>query len=222
MELGNKTAPVIRYPTRERGRTKFEAILNTAEQLLLTREPFEISAYDIAEAMGTSPPTIYHFFPTVDLVFVALAERYLERFVFVSSVDTEPVQSWQQLSNTQADRLIAVYDQHPAVPKVLLGAGYSQEIRRRDLKNNLLLAGRFLDLLNKQFIVPEIPDLLDRLVDSIVITDALLMQSIYQTGRITSDAVENARRARIAYLRTILPEHLSPQTNTGLRKVSSS
>ena len=188
----------IRRPTQERGRQKFEAILDAAEQLLEEREPTEISIYDLAEALETSPPSVYHFFPEISLVFVALAERYLAWF---QDVPTD-------LINAQAKRMRGVFETRKPVRKVLLGSGYSSEVRRRDFNNNAVLAEKLLEELQLLFQLPPIPHLLDRIVEMIVINDALWMLSIHREGAITDQAEEQASRARIAYLRTFLPEYL--------------
>lgn len=51
-------------------------------------------------------------------------------------------------------------------------------------------------------------DLHDRLVEVIVINDAIWSLSIHRHGHITDEMEEQARRARIAYSRTFLPEYL--------------
>jgi AcrR family transcriptional regulator len=198
----------IRRPTQERGRQKFEAILDAAEQLLEEREPTEISIYDLAEALDTSPPSVYHFFPEISLVFVALAERYLAWFQDVPTDPNEPIKSWQDLINAQAKRMRMVFETRKPVRKVLLGAGYSSEVRRRDFDNNAILAEKLLEELQLLFEIPPAPHLLDRMVEMIVINDALWMLSIHREGAITDQAEEQASRARIAYFRTFLPEYL--------------
>ncbi|MFM0286377.1 TetR/AcrR family transcriptional regulator [Paraburkholderia megapolitana] len=204
-----KDVAEIRRPTQERGRQKFEVILDTVDQFLQTREPADIGIYDIAEALGTSPPSVYHFFPTVSLVFVALAERYLEMFRGVDTILPGPFASWQQLLDEQCNQMLKVFEGNPAVRKVILGVGYSSEIRSRDLENNRILAQHVLDGFRAHFVVPEIPGLLDRFIEMSAINDAIWALYLHQDGRLTDHAKEIASRARVAYLRTILPEYLA-------------
>jgi AcrR family transcriptional regulator len=202
----------IRRPTQKRGRERFEAVLDAAEALLEEYEPTQISVYTIADKLGASPQSVYHFFPEVSLVFVALAERYLEWFQQVPLNVVEPVASWQELLDKQCRLMRAVYDSKTAVRKVLLGAGYSSEVRRRDLDSNRVLAVKFIEALEQRFVVPAIPGLIDRMVEMIVINDALWMLSIHRHQAITEAAEEQARRARINYLRMVLPEYLHPRS----------
>jgi AcrR family transcriptional regulator len=209
MKDETKERPEIRYPTQERGRTKFEAILDATETLLVDHEPSDLSAYDIANAMGTSAPTIYHFFPSVGLVFVALAERYMDRFISVKWSPEAPIDTWQQLEELYMARLFRIFDEHPAIPKVLLGAGYSVEVRRKDIEIIGIIAAQLIALLDRHFVLPAIPNLEDRMAETIAIADAILMLSIHKHNYLTEEAKAMASRARIAYLRTVLPEYLS-------------
>jgi AcrR family transcriptional regulator len=203
----------IRRPTQERGRQKFEAILDAAERLLETRDQREISNYDLAEELQTSPPTIYHFFPEISLVFVALAERYLSWFLTVPMDIDGAVATWRELLDFQANQICKVFQTRKPVRKVLLGPGYSFEIRNRDFDNNLLIASRILEVFKNRFILPEVPELLDRVVEMIVINDAIWMLSIHRHGSITEASVIQASRARTAYMRTFLPEYLPIRQN---------
>ncbi|MFC5430733.1 TetR/AcrR family transcriptional regulator [Paraburkholderia denitrificans] len=206
-DKGDGGAPAIRRPTQGRGRLKFDAILDTTEKLLETMEPGEISPYHIAAAMQTSPPTIYHFFPSVSLVFVALAERYLARFEEVIKTLDVVVGSWQEFDAVMSRRLIAIYHESSSVRKVILGS-CSAEIRHRDLECDKVVANAIVDALSKRFVMPAIPSLPERFLEAIVISDALFALSLHQHNFITPEAEENARRARVSYLRNVLPEYL--------------
>jgi len=91
---------------------------------------------------------------------------------------------------------------------LLDGPAWSSDIRLQDLDSNFVTAGRSIELMTQMFVMPEIPFLHDRLVEVIVINDAIWSLSIHRHGRITDEMEEQARRARIAYSRTFLPEYL--------------
>lgn len=200
----------IRRPAQKRSRARFEAILDGAERLLDTLPASAISIHAIAAEVGISPPSIYHFFPEPQLVFSALAERYLKRFeegVLTSVPDK--VESWQDLQTLQYRAGQRWFNAHPAARQVLLGGpAWSSDIRLQDIDSNFVTAGRSMELMAQRFIMPEIPDLCDRLVEVIVINDAIWSLSIHRYGFITDEMEEQARRARIAYSRTFLPEYL--------------
>jgi AcrR family transcriptional regulator len=202
----------IRRPTQERGRQKFDVILDAAEQFLQSRDPAEIGIYDIADALKTSPPSVYHFFPDISLVFVALAERYLDLFVSVPGQLAGTFESWQSLLDEHCSRTLKIFRENPAVRKVLLGVGYSQEIRKRDLASNRVISQHLVNSFNAHFHMPLIPDLHERFVEMTAINDAIWTLYLHEDGEITGKAEKIARRARISYLRTVLPEYLTPRT----------
>jgi AcrR family transcriptional regulator len=212
----------IRRPTQERGRQKFESILDSADRLLVDRDPADISIYDLAAELNTSPPSIYHFFPDISLVFVGLAERYLDEIKHMPLEVDKPVANWQELNDIQFERVRVIYETRAPVRKILLGPGYSYEILNRDLATSVVNAARLLELMGRHFDMPNIPNLLDRLVEMIKISDAMWMVSIYRHGRITDEGAELARRARTGYLRTVLPEYLPPRPqNKQIRAVDT-
>ncbi|MDM8009860.1 MAG: TetR/AcrR family transcriptional regulator [Parasphingorhabdus sp.] len=210
MSISDVTRAEIRRPSQKRSHARFEAILDGAEKLLETLPPSSISIHAIAAEVGISPPSIYHFFPEPQLVFSALAERYLKRFeASVLYEAPKNVESWQELQTFQYRAGQKWFNEHPAARQVLLeGPAWSSDIRLQDLESNLVTAGRSIELMTQTFVMPEIPDLHDRLVEIIVINDAIWSLSIHRYGLITDEMEEQARRARIAYSRTFLPEYL--------------
>lgn len=210
MTTSELTRAEIRRPAQKRSRVRFEAILDGAERLLDTLPPSAISIHAIAAEVGISPPSIYHFFPEPQLVFSALAERYLKRFE--EGVLTEApanVASWQELQTLQFRAGQLWFNAHPAARQVLLGGpAWSSDIQAQDLDSNFIMAGRSIELMAQRFVMPDIPDLDDRLVEVIAINDAIWSLSIHRHGLITDTMEEQARRARIAYSRTFLPEYL--------------
>lgn len=213
MTTSELTRAEIRRPAQKRSRVRFEAILDGAERLLDTLPPSAISIHAIAAEVGISPPSIYHFFPEPQLVFSALAERYLKRFE--EGVLTEApanVTSWQELQTLQFRAGQLWFNAHPAARQVLLGGpAWSSDIHAQDLDSNFVMAGRSIELMAQRFVMPDIPDLDDRLVEVIAINDAIWSLSIHRHGLITDAMEEQARRARIAYSRTFLPEYLPPR-----------
>src|SRR5882757_2380501 len=88
-----------RAPSSDRGVQRYTALLDATERLLRTHSPDDIGLYQIAEEAGVPPASTYHFFPTKDAAFLALAQRYLDGFVAVSAepIDAAELKSWQHL-----------------------------------------------------------------------------------------------------------------------------
>ena len=66
-----------RTPRQSRGRERFEAILSESRRLLLERGTAGFSIPELAERLGYTRTSIYHFFPTPYAVLNELTRRYL-------------------------------------------------------------------------------------------------------------------------------------------------
>ncbi|PKQ00391.1 MAG: hypothetical protein CVT74_04095 [Alphaproteobacteria bacterium HGW-Alphaproteobacteria-13] len=205
----DRDVSLFRRPRQARSRQRFEAILDSAALLLQTQEPDEISIYTLAETTGISPPSIYHFFPDASHVFQALAERFYDRFV--EAFDRPPVGeilTWQDLQNARYEEGRDYYNDNMAARRLLLGSGMSAMIRARDLEIDRQLAERLAEELRQYFVIPDLPDLVQRLTEQLIISDALWTLSVHRHGLITDEIYEQSRRAREAFGRTFLPEYL--------------
>ena len=172
-------------------------------------EPDEISVYTIAEDAEISPPSIYQFFADSSQVFIALSERIHMRIVeWYDKGAAGPFETWQELISLRFSEARKFYDGHAAARRLLLGSGLSATIRARDLQVDRQLAVRVIEELDAHFVMPELPELVERLTELLVISDAIWTLSVHRHDCITDAYEEQARRAREAYMRTFLPEYL--------------
>ena len=79
-EQEQELAALISYrrPKQERGVKKFEAILDSADKLILSHGIHKFSLYDIAENASVAVGSVYHFFPYSS----GLNETHLRLLVF--------------------------------------------------------------------------------------------------------------------------------------------
>ena len=209
------SADAIRRPRQKRSQQRFEAILDSADRLLETLEPAQISIYTLAEEAGLSAPSIYHFFPDAGQVFVALAERYTQEFVELLNKPLPPgITTWQAYFAVRYGHGREHYNAHPAARRLLLGSGLSATIRARDLENDSVIAQRSMAELSQLFDIAPSADLAERFPELLVINDAMWSLSVHRHGTITDAYEEQARRAREAYCRTFLPEYLPLRSTT--------
>lgn len=180
--------------------------------LLENLEPAEVSIYDLAKALHASPPSIYHFFPDVSLVFLALAERYLAEFMSISMEMDQRAETWIEQMDILFGRVRGIYNARKPLRKVLLGSGYSPDVRQRDFAGYSILAQRIIEAINQQFELPNVPNLSDRIIETLAINDAIWMLACYRSGYIDDEGAICSSRARTAYLRLFLPEILARRT----------
>lgn len=199
----------VRYPRQKRSQGRFDLILASAERLLETMEPEDVSIYTIAEESGLSAPSIYHFFSDANQVFITLAERILERFVSVFDLQLPAsIETWQQLFALRFGEGRDHYNLNGPARRLLLGSGLSAAIRARDLEVDRQIAVRSIAEMKQYFVMPDMPELVDRFTELLVINDAIWALSVHRHGTITDAYEEQARRAREAYCKTFLPEYL--------------
>ena len=201
---------IHRKPVRQRGKAKFNVLLDATEALLYEHGTDEIGLYQIAERAGTSPASVYHFFPHKNAAFLALAARYHDAFceILAQPIDPNELKGWQDLKAIVMGRSVEYFNSHPPAQKLYLGSGCNWEIRQKDLAWNEATAQELVQMYDSHFVMPPIKDLARRFAISISITDSVWALSYGLHGRITDEYAQEALRAGIAYYRTFLPEYI--------------
>ena len=208
---GAKLAP--REPMRANGRDRYERLLDAAEHLLSAGRNARLTLERIARHAGATQGSAYHFFPSVEAVYVGLARRYTAQFLEMLA-DLErmaPARGWQDLLR---EGLTAGRDHHngnPAVMRVLLSYDIPCAVRLQDRQINTA-AGRLLAAaLTTRYRLGEIPALEERCETAIDISDTFWAKSYNASGFISDEALAESILAATAYLRCYLPETVTPR-----------
>lgn len=197
-----------REPRQKRSRIRFAKLLDATDALLATRELSDIGLYDVAEAAGMPPASVYHFFPTKEAIFFALAGRYLEALSDLTaraSAQREDIRQWPQLFVSAIRRSIAYYNQHPVMMKLLLSGTVTAEIRKREIEYNRRIALGGYDWMNQYFHMPHLPGVEDKFATVWAIFDGISIMSYGQHGHVTETFTREIEAAVIAYCSTFLP-----------------
>ncbi len=210
-----RTAP--RQPLQERGRARFEALLDTVEAMLAEHEPDQIGFYQIAQQAGMPAASVYHFFPTKSAAFLALAERYLNHFRRDAQhpVEAADIGCWQDVIRIRYERAVAYYNAYPPAMKLILGAQPFLEIRSADTTANEDISKHLLEQLRQAFHFPFLAEPEQKFLICLSIADAIWRISFTAHGRITPGYAREATQATLAYMRTFLPEVLEPRVEQG-------
>jgi AcrR family transcriptional regulator len=207
-----RSRAVPRRPLQERGRVRYEALLDAAEALLSERDLDDIGYYEIVKRAGMPAASAYHFFPTKSAIFMALAERYFEHFVLdATRIPRKAWPHWQDLLTTMHRRAAAYYNGHKAAMKLILGAQPFLELQQADSSTNHKISAQILETLRAIYELPFIKDAERRFLVAIAISDGIWRSSFSEFGRITPEYQAEGVRAVVAYMRTFLPEHLEPR-----------
>ena len=206
-----RTTP--RQPLQERGRARYETILDVLESLLAETDWDQIGYYRIVERAGMPAASIYHFFPTKGALFMALADRYLEHFRAASKVFSETCDfaRWQDFIAASQKSAVRYYNTHQAAMKLILGTQPFMEIRQSDSRTNRVISDQTFDSFRRMYELPYIQDPRRKFLIVMAIADAVWRTSFDEHGYITQTYAEEATRAVIAFCRTFLPEDLEPK-----------
>lgn len=199
-----------RAPTTGRASARVESLLDATEALLRDLDPDDVGLYQIAERAGVPAGSVYHFFPTKDAAFLALARRYLDGF---SGLMREPIPAgalvgWQSVIQLEQRRAMAFYNDHPAAMKLLYGGYGSAETRQASLLHSAAVARETYHGLDRLFHLPFLREPERKFEVALTILDAIWALSYARAGRITDTYADEAFDAYSAYCRLFLPERL--------------
>jgi AcrR family transcriptional regulator len=206
-----RTSP--RKPSRGRGVLRYRSLLKATDDLLQREDPNEIGLYQIAEKAGVPPASVYHFFPTKEAAYQALAEQYLDALVQMhrQPFEASRIQSWQDVQEFDMRRGADFYNSHPPMLKILYGGYGGVDAKNIDMVVTERMAGTNYDRLNKVFHMPYIVEPHRKFHIKLAILDSIWTISVRSCGAITGEYFEESLHATNAYMRLFLPEALEPR-----------
>ncbi|MCB4768811.1 TetR/AcrR family transcriptional regulator [Ancylobacter sp. Lp-2] len=209
----SEIAATERAPARRRrGQLRLKVLIEATDALLAEHDVSEVGLYQIAERAGVPTASIYHFFPNKEAALVALAESCLAEMGETVRVELTPrPATWQELITRRVRAGAAYYNEHPALMKLFLGASISAEVRKRDMAGTLAMSEARIELLDRYFVMPPVPDWTDRVATSLALCDGIWALSYSQHRCITPASIEESTRAVLAYMRLYLPEWIAPR-----------
>lgn len=209
IEPRRNSAP--RAPRRERGVQRYGELLDALEVLLETNHPDDIGIYQIAEQAKAPPASTYHFFPTKEAAFVALAERHLRRFRLGMHlpVPAAALAGWLDLLAYDSRESVRYFNSHPAALKLVIGRYGGLRVREVDIEYNRSISRAYVDRLKAAFDMPDVADSATRFHTMLEIQDAVWAISYASHGTITPEYEREAIRASRAYIRLYFPEEIA-------------
>lgn len=208
--------PRLRKPAQARTQERVARALQTAEQLLLTRNPEEVSIPDIAEASGVPRASLYQFYANKHQLFAAIAERHLSKVAQEIKLKGCVLQGfhWRQITSLLVQASSHYYNQNPVAGILILGWPMSREtyLAQEVTIENIGDALRLIYGAAKPAVtLTTTPD-----VGTIVteLAFAMMKYGYYRLGEITPDIMQQATTAVIGYLEQVLPPELAKSEPT--------
>lgn len=200
MSLPLDRRAVARQPIKPPSRARFQGVLDAAEQLLLEQGLNGFSIPALAERLGYTRASIYHFFPTPYALLNELSRRYYEESstLIMELARAAGGQPWKALLEQLLQVSAAYYNARPVARMLLLGRLMTDENFSIQEQTNQRLGQLFRGLFQDRGIeLPKEPDVGWIAVD---IVDSILRHSQYRHDRITDACRDEALAAVIAYL----------------------
>ncbi len=202
-----------RWPSRADSKARFQLLMQAVETLLQQCGPSEITIQMIADAAHMPTATVYHFFPSADAAMFAQARAYIERFEKLSAEPTPPHdrRSWQGSWRVGAQRGRDLYMANVACMRLLLGPDVPRDIQTYDSDFNVRLGRAIAGQFHDYFVTPDIEGLEAICTNAVEISDTFWRMSFERHATIPDAFFEESMRAVVGYLRTYLPEVLTPR-----------
>lgn len=206
-----ETSP--RTPSRGRGVRRYAALLDATAELLHEEAPDAIGLYQIAERAGVPPASVYHFFPTKEAAYVALASRCSEELLEIhrTPIEARLIESWQDLYRIDTRRAMEFYNNNPPYLKIIYGGYGGVDAHNVDKVLALSFSMSSYDRLNRIFHMPVIREPEKKFEIRLGILDNVWQISVRRHGYITEEYFEESTKAAIAYARLYIPDHLEPR-----------
>ena len=217
MTLALKTARIEkitpRWPARSDSKARFQVLMQAIETLLAQCGPSEITIQMIADEARMPTATVYHFFPSAEAAMFAQARVYVERF---EKMDAEgraydERRTWQDAWRIGLQKGREVYVANPACMRLLLGPDMPRDVQTYDSDFNVRLGRTAAKNFHEYFVMPHVEHLEEICTNAVEISDMFWRMSFARHGTITDAYFEEGMRALLAYLRTYLPETLTPR-----------
>ncbi len=201
MSSARESMTVARVPQQSRGRDRFEKILAAAEVLLRQRGPSGLSIPELAERLGCTRTSIYHFFPTPFAVLNELTRRSLLDLECEIGRQAEQVAvlDWREGVERIVMVAAAFLNERPVARMLILGGSATDESYKA-LEFTVQRLGRVAETLLQRVGVSlpeEGPDIATLAVE---IGTTSFRLSNFLHGEITADYAREAVMAMRSYL----------------------
>lgn len=199
-----------RAPLRGRGIVRYAALLDATEALLQEQSTDDVGLYQIAERANIPPASVYHFFPTKEAAFLALAQRYLDGLNRLGSgpIPASALSSWQSLVAWDHRQAVKYYNSHRPALKLFLGGFGGEEVQQASKSFDETVGRRIYDRLNQLYYMPFLRDPEKKFHICVAMMDAIWTISYLRSGVITEEYYEEGVAACTAYCRIFLPDQI--------------
>ncbi|MBP0939779.1 TetR/AcrR family transcriptional regulator [Pseudomonas alliivorans] len=195
---------------RARSQARIDSILDAARTLLASEGAASLSIYSVAERAGIPPSSVYHFFASVPALLEALTADIHAAFraSLQAPIEHESLESWRDLSQVVEMRMLDIYNADAAARQLILAQHGLTEINQADRQHDIELGHLMLEVFNRHFHLPTLPDDVDVFALAMELGDRVYARSVQLHGEITPRMAVEGMRVFDAYVGLYLPPFL--------------
>lgn len=199
--------------TQARGRARRRLLLDAAETLLETHQLDELTLSMVAAHAGVSKGSAYHFYKDITDLYAELAGAIGDDMAQVlRDFPVAPEDEWADIVRKALVSGSAFLDAKASRRQLIWGPRSPSHIKRSDRANDRRLGAAILGRVGENFDVPDFPRREEIFYHAVEIADLLFCLCMLDHARLTAEALSDAQRAAIAYLRIYMPAELTRRT----------
>ncbi len=192
---------------------KVERIKQAAVELIERGDINTLSIYDIARRAKIATSTVYHHFPNIEALFLAIADDVFASLdIMLSEIEATPhFERWQDITLAIEGAYIHNYQTNKVATKLILGQHKFYELRHADFEHDQVLGKRIRDIYQQHFVLPTLPTNYNIFAIALQAADKVYSTFYNESGHqeISHAAGEEGCRLALAYLSLYLPQYLA-------------
>lgn len=206
MEAPNR----LRKPSQARTLERVNRAMATAEQLIVSHGPEEVSIPDIAEASGVPRASLYQFYANKHQLFAAIAERHMARVLEFMQSGSRALAGyhWRDTIPVLIRGVSMHFNQNPVASILILG----WPVSRATFQAQGVTVDHIGAALHDMLLTTTPPIDLSRHPSAttvvVEVSFACLKYGYYREGVISEAIQEQAVRAATGYMEQLLPVEL--------------
>lgn len=179
-----------------------QALLDAAARIIDEEGIDGVTTTAVAYRSGSSVGVIYRYFPNIDSLLRALAQRNLQRFLtkVEEGSDRTPDLPWSSWDRT-LDSFIEMNRTEPGFRQLRFGDIIADRFLDSELSNNSVLARALAGLFASTHSIPVTEDLLFHIEVGVAMGSGLLGRAFHQNPQGDERFIETARNVIGDYLR---------------------
>ena len=201
-DLKMDPAHLAKVPVQQRGKDKFNLIVNVAESLVLASGIDNVNHYVIAKKANIPPSSVYQFFPSIEALFAVMAEKhYMITFHEVpQALEEMEIKSWQDLAKVIVNGAYDFYSQDKISEILFLDIFLSAGIREYSTSRLTRLGAWYKQFFMVLYKKSDLGGLEEKLSISLDLTKTIFIRSLSLHNKITEAYKQEAIDAVSGYL----------------------